>query len=117
MHFDVIFIIFLQEGTVNDIEEVLPVFLPILICQLMGNIRELLGKIIAADPVALLQHSRYGIYVRSSRVHSQGGAGMFTGPCVGNIEYIPQAGPIPGIVHQGNAFGAAPHIAPHFLIP
>ena len=117
LHFDVIFIIFLQEGTVNDIEEVLPVFLPILICQLMGNIRELLGQIIAADPVALLQHSRYGIHVPFFQGPQPGGAGMFTGPCVGNIKHIPQAGPVPGIVHQGNAFGAAPHIAPHFLIP
>ena len=92
-------------------------FLPILICQLMGNIRELLGQIIAADPVALLQHSRYGIHVPFFQGPQPGGAGMFTGPCVGNIKHIPQAGPVPGIVHQGNAFGAAPHIAPHFLIP
>ena len=42
---------------------------------------------------------------------------MFAGAGVGNVEHIPQSGPVPGIVHQGDALGAAPHIPAHAVVP
>jgi len=42
---------------------------------------------------------------------------MFPRAGVGNIEHIAQAGPVAGIVHQGDALGTAPHIPAHAVIP
>ena len=57
MDFYVEFIVLLQKRTVNDIAEVLLMFVPILTCQLSGHINELLGKIITGNAVVALQHS------------------------------------------------------------
>ena len=42
---------------------------------------------------------------------------MRAGSGVGDVKDIPQPGPVPGIVHQGDALGAAPDIAAHLVIP
>ena len=57
LDFDVEFIVLLQERTVNDVVEVLLMFVPILTRQLSGHINELLGKIITGNAVVALQHS------------------------------------------------------------
>ena len=117
MDFDVEIIVLLQERTVNDIAEVLLMFVPILTRQLSGHISELLGEIITGNAVAALQHGRHRPDVLFLQLPQPGGTGMFTGASVGNIEHIAQAGLVTGIIHQGNAFGATTHIPTHFLIP
>ena len=114
---DVEIIVLLQERTVNDVAEVLLMLVPILTRQLSGHIGKLLGKIITGNAVVALQHGRHRPDVLFLQLPQPGGAGMFTGPGVGNIEHIAQAGPVAGIVHQGNPLGTAPHIPAHFLVP
>ena len=46
LHSDVILIIFLQKGTVNDIEEVLLMLRPVFLGQFSGYLGELSGKVI-----------------------------------------------------------------------
>ncbi|HBT23044.1 MAG TPA: hypothetical protein DD439_00240, partial [Ruminococcaceae bacterium] len=46
-----------------------------------------------------------------------GGARVGPGAGVGNIEHITQPGPVPGIIHQGDALGPAPHIPAHAVVP
>nr|WP_243424343.1 hypothetical protein [Gemmiger formicilis] len=117
LDFDVVLIVLLQKGTVNDIENVLPVIRPVFFCQTGGHIGQLLGQFFAAHTVVALQHrhDRHGVFL----VHrpQPGGAGVFTGAGVGNVKHIPQPGPVPGIVHQGDALGPAPHIPAHAVIP
>ena len=117
MDFDVKFIIILQKGTVNDVEKVLLVVCPVFLRQFPGHTLQLPGKVPAAHVVIAFQHGLHGIQVAFLQPPQPGGAGVLAGPGVGNIEHIAQPGPVAGIVHQGDAFGAAPHIAPHFLIP
>ena len=46
-----------------------------------------------------------------------GCAGVRAGSGVGDVKDIPQPGPVPGIVHQGDALGTAPDIAAHLVVP
>ena len=117
LDFDVEIIVLLQERTVNDVAEVLLVLVPILTRQLSGHIGELLGKIVTGNAVVALQHGRHRPDVLFLQLPQPGGAGMFAGPGVGNVEYIPQSGPVPGIIHQGDALGPAPHIPAHAVVP
>lgn len=117
LDFDVEFIVLLQERTVNDIAEVLLMLVPILTRQLSGHIGELLGEIVTGNAVVALQHGRHRPDVLFLQLPQPGGAGMFTGPGVGNIEHIAQPGPVAGIVHQGDTLGATAHIPAHFFIP
>src|SRR5699024_3022125 len=117
LHLDVVLIVLLQKGTVNDIENVLPVFVPVFLRQLGGHISQLLGQVVAAHIVVAFQHSRQRPNVPFLQLPQPGGAGMFPRAGVGNIEHIAQAGPVPGIVHQGDALGTAPHIPAHAVIP
>ena len=117
LDFDVEFIVLLQERTVNDVVEVLLMLVPILTRQLSGHINKLLGKIVTGNAVVAFQHGRYRPDVLFFQLPQPGGAGMFTGAGVGNIEHIAQPGPVAGIVHQGDTLGATAHIPAHFLIP
>ena len=117
LDFDVEIIVLLQERTVNDIAEVLLMFVPILTRQLSSHISELLGEIITGNAVAALQHGRHRPDVLFLQLPQPGGTGMFTGASVGNIEHIAQAGPVAGIVHQGDTLGATTHIPAHFVVP
>ena len=117
LYFDVKLIIFLQKGTVNDIEEVLLMLRPVFLSQPSGHRLQLLGKVIAANLVSALQHGRHRIPVLFLQLPQPGSAGMFAGPGVRDVEHIAQAGLVTGIIHQGNAFGATTHIAAHFFIP
>ncbi|MCI6249038.1 hypothetical protein MR730_09095 [bacterium] len=117
LDFDVVLIVLLQKGTVNDRENVLPVFRPVFLRQLGGHIGQMLGQVAAANIVVALQHrhDRRGVFL--AHLPQPGRAGVFTGASIGNIEHIAQPGPVAGIIHQGDAFGAAPHIPVHFFIP
>ena len=117
LDFDVEIIVLLQERTVNDIAEVLLMLVPILTRQFSGHIGELLGKIVTGNAVVALQHGRHRPDVLFLQLPQPGGAGVFTGPGVGNIEHIAQPGPVTGIVHQGDTFGATAHIPAHFFVP
>ena len=117
LDFDVVIIVLRQERTVNDIAEVSLMIVPILTRQLSGYIRELLGEIVTDNTVVALQHGQYRPDVLFFQLPQPGGAGMFTGAGIGNIEHIAQPGSVAGIVHQGDTLGATAHIPSHFFIP
>ncbi|MGR5579646.1 hypothetical protein ACP5WH_04830 [Enterocloster bolteae] len=114
---DVKFIILFQKGTVNDVEEVPPMVRPVFPGQLAGNFRQLPAQIAAAHFIAVFQHSGNGVYMPFLQLPQARGAGVGPGAGIGNVKDIPQAGVIPGIVYQGDAFGAAPDIAAHLVVP
>ena len=117
LYSDVKLIIFLQKGTVNDIEEVLLMLRPVFLSQFSGYLRELSGKVITGNIIGALQHGLHGIQMALLQLPQPGSAGMFTGSGVGNIKNIAQAGSVPGIVHQSDSLGAAPYIPAHLFIP
>ena len=117
LYFDVKLIIFLQKGTVNDIEKVLTMLVPVFARQFSGYLRELSGKVITGNIIGALKHGLHRIQMALLQLPQPGSAGMFTGSGVGNIKNIAQAGSVPGIVHQGDTLGATAHIAAHFFIP
>ena len=63
LHLDVVLIVLLQKGTVNDIENVLPVFVPVFLRQLGSHISQLLGQVVAAHIVVAFQHGRHRLNV------------------------------------------------------
>ena len=117
LHSDVILIIFLQKGTVNDIEEVLLMLRPVFLSQFSGYLGELSGKVITGNIIGALKHGLHRIQMALLQLPQPGSAGMFTGSGVGNIKNIAQAGSVPGIVHQSDSLGAAPYIPAHLFIP
>ena len=56
LYFDVKLIIFLQKGTVNDIEEVLLMLRPVFLSQFSGYLGELSGKVITGNIIGALKH-------------------------------------------------------------
>ena len=114
---DVKFIIFFQERTINDIEYVLLVLGPVCVRQLSGHTGQLFCQITPCHFIAAFQHGCDQSSMFFFQCPQPGSAGVF--PCAGvrNIKHIAQTEPVPGIVHQGNALGAAPNISAHPIIP
>ena len=117
LYSDVKLIIFLQKGTVNDMEEVLLMLRPVFLSQFSGYLSELSGKVITGNIIGALQHDLHRIQMALLQLPQPGSAGMFTGSGVGNVKDITQARSVPGIVHQSNPFGTAPYISAHLFIP
>lgn len=103
LHRDVVLIVLLQKGIVNDAEYILAMFRPIFTCQLFRNSSQLLGKIRIRNTVLLFQHGRHRCKVRLLHFPQPGAAGMFPLSGIRNIKHIAQSGPVPGIIHQRNA--------------
>ena len=117
LYSDVKLIIFLQKGTVNDIEEVLLMLRPVFLSQFSGYLSELSGKVITGNIIGALQHDLHGIQMALLQLPQPGCAGMFTGSGVGNVKDITQARSVPGIIHQSDPLGTAPYISAHLFIP
>lgn len=99
LYSDVKLIIFLQKGTVNDIEEVLLMLRPVFLSQFSGYLGELSGKVITGNIIGALQHGLHGIKMALLQLPQPRGTGMFTGSGVGNVKDITQARSVPGIIH------------------
>ena len=78
LYSDVILIIFLQKGTVNDVEEVLLMLRPVFLSQFPGYLRELSSKVIAGNIIGMLQHGLHGIQMALLQLPQPRGTGMFT---------------------------------------
>lgn len=112
------FIIPLQEGTVNDAEEIIPVVVPVFFRQVCGDILQLLREALPArDFKAALQRCRHHVPVLLPVLPQVGIEAVVHAACVGYIKYIAQDGPAPAGVDEGDALGTAPDIPTHFLIP
>lgn len=86
LYSDVKLIIFLQKGTVNDIEEVLLMLRPVFLSQFSGYLGELSGKVITGNIIGALKHDLHRIQMALLQLPQPGSAGMFTGSGVGNIK-------------------------------
>ena len=114
---DVEFIIFFQPGTVNDVDDLLTVFLPILLSQDSGNMFQLLGhhKIICA--IARFQCVMNSVHVFIFQCPEIGTKGILPFACIADIEDISDTGNITSGIDQGDSLGTAPYIPPHPIVP
>ena len=115
---DVFFIIPIQEGTVNDVEDVLLVGIPIIIHQEGDDVfqqsREADGT---AHIKAVFQRRRYHAFMLIPVFPKERTARVLAAARVGYIEYIFQPGIVAAGVDQRDAPGTTPHIAAHLLVP
>lgn len=111
-------IIAVKERIVNDVEDVPLVAHPVFVGELRGDLFKLcLNAVLAGHIVPALQHIGYGGGVFILVFPQVDAAGALRAAGVGNIENVPDIRFIPGHVNEGYALAAAPHIAPHALIP
>ena len=113
---DVELIILLQKAAVNDVEDVLPVIVPIFRRKLGGDFFKLFRKVAAGHIKPLLQRRRYCVPI-FLLVLPQLGPGVLTAASVSHIEHIPQKGPAAAVVDDSDTSGPPPHIPAHPLIP
>lgn len=112
------FIIFLQKAAVNDVEDVVLMILPILLCHLSGDLLQLVGKaLFAGNLIFLSQRSRNRALMLRAIPPKVRAAGIFPAARVGNIKDVSNPRLVAGIVDERNPFSAAPDISVHFIVP
>lgn len=117
-HSDVEIIIFLQKGIVNDVENIPLMVVPVFVSELCGNALKLEGKAIrAGNIIVALQHGGHAVKMLLLQFPKVTAAGKLPAAGVGHIEHIFQTRFIRADIYKGDASRAAPHIAPHTLIP
>ena len=115
---DGIVIIRRQERSVNDVENVLPVVVPILGGQGRGDNLQLLHKAaVAGDLIGLLQCSGHCRQVRLRQRPQPGRTALPPGAGVGDVKDIPQRRAVSAVVHKGNALRPAFDVPPHAVVP
>ena len=114
----VVFIIFFEERTVNDTENIPLMLLPPAFDQLPGNGLQLKGEAHApGNAEALLQRRGHAVLMLRSVLPKKRAAGIRAAACVGYVKNIFHPGRVPGAVDQRDALRAAPYIAVHGLVP
>ena len=113
---DVELIILLQKTAVNDVEDVLPVFVPVFRRKLSGDLFKLIRKVAAGNVKPLLQCRRYRVPI-FLLVLPQLGPGVLFAAGIGHIEHIAQKRPVSAVVDNGDARSAPPYIPAHPLVP
>ena len=115
---DVFFIIPIQKGTVNDVENVLLMGIPIIVHQESGDMFQQIREADStADFKAIFQRRRDDAFMLVPVLPKERAASIFAAARVRYIEHIFQSGIIAAGIDQGNALGAAPHIAVHLFVP
>ena len=113
-------IIFLQKGTVNDAENVLPVFLPVVCRQTVGYLLQL-GKKRLCGVVRHVKVVCQGLPHRRLMLGPElpqvGAAGTFSAAGIRHIKHIAQAWLAAAGVHQGDAPGPTADISSHPPVP
>ena len=106
-----------QEGTVNDVADILGVVVPVVLHQFAGEVRKLLGEVGVTDPIGLRQHIGYRFpeaVVHLPEVRVQG---VSAGAGIRHVKDIPQVLGASAVIQQGDAFGAAPDKPVHPIVP
>ena len=116
-HLQVKIIIPFQQGTVNDVADVLGVVVPVVLHQFAGEVCKLLGEVRVADPVGFRQHRGHRfpeavIHLPEVRVQ-----GVSAGAGVRHVKDIPQVRGAAAVIQQGDALRAAPDKPVHPVIP
>ncbi len=110
-------IIFLQERTVNDVEDVPPMFFPIFHRQLAGDMLQLISHHEIIRAIAVFQRVMHGVHVLIFQLPQEGRTGIVPRAGIRHVKNVTNTGNLPGRVHQGDPLGAAPDIPAHGLIP
>ena len=106
-----------QQGTVNNVADILGIVVPVVLHQFAGEICKLLGEVRVADPVGFRQHLGHRfpegkIHLPEVRVQ-----GVSAGAGVRHIKDIPQVRGAAAVIQQGDALRAAPDKPVHPVIP
>lgn len=118
MDADGIVIIRRQERTVNDVENVLPVVVPILGGQGRGDDLQLLHKAaVAGDLIGLLQSGGHCRQVRLFQRPQPGRTALPPGAGVGDVKDIPQCRSVSAVIHKRNSPRPAFDVPPHAVVP
>ena len=118
MDADGIVIIRRQERSVNDVENVLPVVVPILGGQGRGDNLQLLHKAaVAGDLIGLLQGCGNCRQVQFFQRPQPGRTALPPGAGVGDVKDIPQRRAVSAVVHKGNSPRPAFDVPPHAVVP
>ena len=115
LHLDAKIIIPFQKRSVNDVEDIPAVVVPVIIHQPARQVRKLLGKVRVADAVSFFEHLRHRLAELIGHPPLVGVQGVSAGAGVRYVKDVSQA--LAVIVQQGDALGAAPDIAVHAVIP
>ncbi|WP_295759325.1 hypothetical protein [uncultured Oscillibacter sp.] len=111
-------IIPVEEGIVNDAEDAVLVLLPIFSGEAGGDAPDLLLQPRAGPhAVGPFQHILHSGDIFLTHGPEVDRAGVLPLPGVRHIEHIAQLRAAARVVHQGDALGAAAHIAAHGLVP
>ena len=117
---DVELIIFLQKGTVNDAEDFLLMFLPVVCCQTAGYLLQLGNKRLCGvvrHVEVICQGLPHRRLVLGPELPQIGAAGTFSAAGIRHIKHIAQARLAAAGVHQGDAPGPTADIPAHPSVP
>ena len=117
---DVELIIFLQKGTVNDAEDFLLMFLPVVCCQTAGYLLQLGNKRLCGvvrHVEVICQGLPHRRLVLGPELPQIGAAGTFSAAGIRHIKHIAQARLAAAGVHQGDAPGPTADISAHPSVP
>ena len=118
MDADGIVIIRRQERTVNDVENVFLVVVPILGGQSRGDDLQLLHQAaVAGDLIGLFQRRGHCRQVRFFQCPQPRRTALPPGAGVGDVKDIPQRRAVSAVIHKGNALRPAFDIPPHAVVP
>ena len=110
-------IVSFQIGTVNDVDDVLLIFFPVIPGQRFGDGLQLFREGAVFRAVLVFQHGLYCIHVLIFQRPDLRCQGVLPGSGIRYIEDIPDTRNVPGSVHQGDSFGSAPDIPAHGFVP
>ena len=96
---DVEIIIFLQKGTVNDVEKVALVLCPVFIGKPGGYLFQLVGKaVLCGNIIGFFQRLRHRGFMLRAILPEIELAGVFTPASIGNIKYISKTRPVAAVI-------------------
>ncbi|MGX8701590.1 hypothetical protein [Caproiciproducens sp.] len=99
-------------------ENIVLMVLPIFVCQLSGDLLQLVGKtFFAGNGILPFQRCRNRVLMFRAILPKIRTAGILTVSCVGNIKDVPDSRLVTGCVDERNPFAAAPDIPVHFSVP
>ena len=117
-HFDVVIIIFLQKGILNDVENIPFVILPVFCGKSVCDPFKLISETIFSRYIkSLFQSCGNSILVFTSIAPEPHGNSIFFSSGIGNIKDIAQSRTVAAGINQGDSLGAATHIPFHVLVP
>lgn len=94
------------------------ILLPIFVCQLSGDLFQLVCKtLFAGNGILPFQRRRNRVLMLRAILPKIRTAGILTVSCVGNIKDVPDSWPVAGCIDERDPLAAAPDVPAHFFVP